>query len=192
MILEAVEFVIILLHIPPFACWQAPPSWSAFHRSLQCLSSVPPTNCLQHTARAPKWSSFPMWIPTFPMWIPTTTSKTTWYSQPLTPRWSHVHSIFTLLLTKSKLSLSKSFKDQFKASLSKSSQWSAFLWISICFIGLISTYGNRWLAVCVFIPLKTVICFETWITCYILLSVFLNDMPIIRDSNKIPWIFKII
>lgn len=123
---EAVEFLIIFLHISPFACWQAPPSWSAFHRSLPRSSSCTTQLSEAHSQNSPDRPFQCELQPSQFGFLPPLLKQLEidWYSyQPLTPRGSHAGSIPTLLLTKSKLSLSKSFKDQFKAP---SSQWFCF------------------------------------------------------------------
>lgn len=135
---------------PTLACWQAPPNWSAFHTCLPPLSSVAP-HYPQHSARAPTWWSFPVWVLTFPTWITAPPKKNNWNRsiEPLTPRWSHGDPIPTFLLTESKVSSPKSFNTSLSPSLQESSQlfpFSFHFYLTICLIRLISTYGNKWLA----------------------------------------------
>lgn len=126
--LEAVWFLYTLLYISPFASCQALPSWSAFHRSLPCLSSVPPTvHSTQPALPVSILSNVNSNLPTVDSYHHFQKQlEIHGHSQPLIPRWSHADSIRTLLLTESKLSLSKSFKDQFKAPSFKISWWFCF------------------------------------------------------------------
>ena len=102
------------------------------------------------TREDPRWWSFPMWAPTFPMWIPITAPQDNGNRliEPLTPRWwLHSH----ILLTESKLSSPKSFKDQLEhLSLRIISMIPLFFsFLSVCPGRLISTYGSKWSALCV-------------------------------------------